>query len=187
MTAPRPLRLLVAACEAVTDRTAALVRWALLVDAVLIAGHSLSRKFFGVAHNFVIDLQWHFFALVVLFMAGYTLKRNEHVRIDAFSHRLGERGMAWLDLFGFTLFVLPLSLAMVWFSWPLFVASFQAGEFSREVVGGLPRWVMKALVPAGFALLSMQTVAEIVKCIGCLRGWWARPVSRGQLVEGAPR
>ncbi len=184
-TAPRAVQSLLYACEQVTDRVAAVVRWSLLIDVMLIAGHAFSRKFFGIAHNFVLDLQWHFFAIVVLLMAGYTLKRNEHVRIDIFSHRLGDRGMAWLDLAGFAFFLLPLCLAMVWFSWPVFVMAFKAGEFSREVVGGVPRWVMKGLIPIGFSLLAIQAVAEIIKCIGCLKGWWPRPVVRNKLVEGA--
>ncbi len=183
--APRIVQSLLRACEQVTDRAAAIVRWSLLIDVVLIAGHAFSRKFFGIAHNFVLDLQWHFFAAVVLCMAGYTLKRNEHVRIDVFSHHLGERGMAWLDLAGFALFLLPLCVAMTWFSSPIFIAAFKAGEFSREVVGGVPRWVMKGLIPVGFGLLAVQTVAEIIKCVGCLKGWWQRPVVRSQLVEGA--
>lgn len=76
-TTPRPVQWLLRVCEQVTDRV--VVRWSLLIDVVLIAGHAFSRKFFGVAHNFVLG------------MAGYTLKRNEHVRIDSPGTMEGEK------------------------------------------------------------------------------------------------
>lgn len=169
--------------DALTDAVARAVRWSLLLDALLIAGNAVSRKFLGLASNFVLDLQFHFFAAVVLLMAGYTLKRDQHVRIDVFAHRFGERGLAWLDLVGYLLFVLPLCALMVWFGWPIFVESYRVGEVAREFVGGVPRWVMKGLIPLGFLLLGIQTLSEAIKCVACLTGKRARPVVRGELVE----
>ncbi|HEY0844132.1 MAG TPA: TRAP transporter small permease subunit [Noviherbaspirillum sp.] len=137
---PLPARLI--RCY-VSEQVPAVVRRSLRIDVVLIAGHAFSRKFFAVAHNFVIDLQWHFFAAVVLGMTGTTLKRNEDARFDVFSDRLGERGMAWIDLAGFALFLLPLCLAMVWFPWLIFVAAFLAGEFFRQGSRGVARRLRK--------------------------------------------
>lgn len=83
---PRAVRAIDAASLAV----ARAARWALLVNALLIAGNALSRKLFGVYSPIIYDLQWHFFAaVVVLLMAAYTLQRDEHVRVDVFAHRPG--------------------------------------------------------------------------------------------------
>ena len=157
--------------DRLNEFVARLACWALLADAVLIAGNAFSRKLFGLAAPVLFDLQWHFFAAVVLLSAAYTLQRDEHVRIDIFARRLGVRGLAWLDLIGFCLILLPLCGAMVWLTWPHFVASFSAGETraTRESVSALPAWIIKGLLPIGFALLALQAWAEAVRCVGFLR------------------
>jgi TRAP-type mannitol/chloroaromatic compound transport system permease small subunit len=162
------------------------VRWGLLANALLIAGNAFARKLFSAAWPSAYDLQWHFFAAVVLLMAAHTLNRDEHVRIDIFAQRLGERGLAWLDLFGIALILLPVCAAMVWVTWPQFLVSFLAGETraTRESVSNLPAWLIKGFIPAGFFLLGLQGIAEAIRCVACLQGLVQRPVHRRQLIEG---
>jgi TRAP-type mannitol/chloroaromatic compound transport system permease small subunit len=164
-------------------------RWALLADALLIAGNAASRKLFSVTAPIIFDLQWHFFAAVVLLMAAYTFQRDEHVRIDIFAHRLGERGLAWLDLAGISLVLLPLCAALIWVSWPQFVVSFVSGETraSRENLSDLPAWVIKGFIPLGFALLALQGFAEAIRCVASLRGVARRETRRGKLFEDVVR
>lgn len=109
------------------------------------------------------------------------------MRVDVLAHRLGERGLAWLDLFGITLVLLPLCLVLVWTTAPAFIASLFSGETraSRESVSDLPVWIIKSFVPAGFALLALQGMAEAIRCVACLKGVLHRPVHRHQLIEGA--
>lgn len=172
--------------SAVVART---VYWALLVNAVLVAGNALSRKLFSLAVPVIYDLQWHFFAAVVLLMAAYTLKRDEHVRVDLLAHRLGERGLAWLDLIGITLILLPLCVVMVYVTTPALVASILAGETraSRESVSDMPAWIIKCFVPVGFLLLAIQGIAEVIRCVAALRGLIQRPIHRRGLIEGGER
>lgn len=155
-----------------------LVRWGLLANAVLIAGNAISRKLFGVASSSMYDVQPHFFAAAVLLMAAYTFKRDEHVRIDVFSGFLGPRGMAWLDLAGILLVLLPLCLAAVWVTWPQFVVSFTTGETraSRESLSQFPAWIMKGMLPLGFFSLAAQAAAEAVRCVAQLAGVAPRPL-----------
>jgi TRAP-type mannitol/chloroaromatic compound transport system permease small subunit len=173
--------------DAVSEAVAGIVRWALLANALLIAGNAFSRKLFSITAPAIYDLQWHFFAAIVLLMAAYTLQRDEHVRVDLLAHRLGERGMAWLDLVGMALVLLPLSLLMVWVTTPPFLHSIVAGETraSRESVSDLPAWIIKSFIPAGFLLLALQGIAEAIRCIACLKGVIRRPVHRRGLVDGA--
>ena len=149
---------------------AGLARWALLADALLVAGNALSRKFLGVAAPVLFDLQWHFFAAVVLLSAAHALKRDEHVRIDVFAERLGPRALAWIDALGLVAVVVPLCIAMIWLSWPQFVVSFVAGETraTRESVSQLPAWVIKGLIPLGFAMLGLQAMAEAIRRVQSL-------------------
>lgn len=115
------LRVALRAADAIdraNRRLAFFVRWGLLANALLIAGNAISRKFLGVASSTMYDVQPHFFAAAVLLMAAYTFKRDEHVRIDVFSGLLGPRGMAWLDLAGIALVLLPLCAIAVWVTIP---------------------------------------------------------------------
>ena len=165
---------------------AAVVRWGLLANALLIAGNALSRKLFTATSLLAYDLQWHFLAAVVLLMAAYTLYRDQHVRIDVFAHRFGERGLAWLDLIGIGLVLLPVCAAMIWVSWPQFWVSLISGEtrFSRESMSTLPAWIIKGFIPLGFVLLGLQGIAEAIRCIAALRGIVQRPIHRGPLIAG---
>lgn len=151
---------------------ASLGAWALLVGVIVVAANAVLRKTFGITAPVVFDLQWHFFAATVLFSAAYTLQRDEHVRIDILSQRLGPRGLAWLDLVGFASVLIPLCLAMLWLTLPQFHASFVAGETraTRESVSQLPAWIIKGFLPLGFALLALQGTAEAIRCVAFLRG-----------------
>lgn len=170
-----------------TRSIARIAQWTLLANALLVAGNAIGRKFFSASSPVIYDLQWHFFAAVVLLMAAYTLQRNEHVRVDVFAQRLGERGLAWLDLFGIALVLLPVCLLMAWVTTPSFVAALISGETrgTREVFSDLPAWIIKSLIPAGFFLLAVQGIAEAIRCVACLRGVLGRPVHRRQLIDGA--
>ena len=109
-----------------------------------------------------------------LLAAGYTLKHNGHVRIDIFYNRLGPRGQAWIDLVGGLLFLLPMAVLLAWLAWPMFYEAWITQEHSPDA-GGLVRWPVKLLLPAGFGLLALQGVAEVIKRIGVLTGHLTLP------------
>ena len=173
--------------DAVNKAVAGIVRWAVLANALLIAGNAFSRKLFSVTAPVIYDLQWHFLAAVVMLMAGYTLMRDEHVRVDVLAHRLGERGMARLDLIGIVTVLVPICVVMVWVTTPELVHAMVAGETraTPESISNLPAWIIKSFVPAGFLLLALQGVAEAIRCVACLRGTIRRPVHRRQLIDDA--
>lgn len=158
--------------DAVNRQMAFAVRWGLLANAVLIAGNAFSRKLLGVASSSMYDVQPHFFAAAVLLMAAFALQRDEHVRIDVVSGWLGPRGMAWLDLVGIFVVLLPLCVVAVWVTAPEFARSFASGETrgSRESLSTFPAWIMKGMIPLGFLSLGAQGIAEAVRCIAFLAG-----------------
>ena len=143
----------------------------LVLLAVLVsAGNAMFRYAFSLSSNGLLEAQWYMFAVIVMFGTAYTLRRNEHVRVEIFYLYLSERGQLWLDLIGGVAFLIPTCLLMVALSWPFFMQSYVVGEWSGNA-GGLIRWPIKFVIPAGFALLTVQGLSEVIKRIAALRGW----------------
>ncbi|MEW5709731.1 MAG: TRAP transporter small permease subunit [Pseudomonadota bacterium] len=155
--------------DALNERVGRAVRWLVLATALLSAATAFVRYAFHTSSNAALELQWYLYALIFLLAAGYTLKHDGHVRIDVLFARLSPRTRAWIDLIGGLLMLLPMALAILWFSWHSFALSFQIREMSPDA-GGLPRWPIKLAIPLGFALLALQSVAEVIKCAAYLRG-----------------
>jgi TRAP-type mannitol/chloroaromatic compound transport system permease small subunit len=167
------------AIDALNQRVGQLVYWATLVAVVVSAGNAITRYAFNVASNSWLELQWYLFAAVFLLCSGYTLLHNEHIRIDLIAGRLSERGQAWLDILGGIFFLLPMSAIIGWLSWPYFLEAWTSNEISSNA-GGLIRWPAKLLITAGFLLLTLQGISEIVKRIGFLLGAGPNPAAKHQ-------
>jgi TRAP-type mannitol/chloroaromatic compound transport system permease small subunit len=145
------------------------VIWLILASTVISGINAAVRKAFNMSSNAYLEVQWYLFAASFLLAAGYTLLNHEHVRIDVIAGRLSKRTQVWLDVFGFTVFLLPLCIAILWFSIPFFIRGFQSGEMSNNA-GGLIRWPVFLMLPLGFGLLLLQGVSELIKRIAYLMG-----------------
>lgn len=145
------------------------IKWLILGSVLVSAGNATSRYALGMASNAWLELQWYFFAAVYMLAAAYTLKRNEHVRIDLVSSRLSPRTRNWIDAGGMLIFVMPVTLYICLESIPNFWESVLNQEVSQNA-GGLIRWPLRILVPTGFALLFLQAFSELMKRIAFLRG-----------------
>ena len=117
--------------------------------------------------NALSESVWYMFGGMVMLGGAWTLKVNEHVRVDLIYGAISEKARTWIDLFGGLFFLLPLCILMVYFTWPWFLSSYVSGEGSLNA-GGLVRWPAKLMIPMGFMLLGLQGVAEIIKCIAAL-------------------
>jgi TRAP-type mannitol/chloroaromatic compound transport system permease small subunit len=117
--------------------------------------------------NAFLELQWYMFAGVVLLGGPYTLKMNEHVRVDLVYSMVSERTRIWIDIAGCLLFLLPICIILIWFTWPWFLASYRIGEVSNNA-GGLLLWPVKLMLPVGFGLMALQGVSELIKRIAAL-------------------
>ena len=166
-----------------TERAGKLLTWLVLAAVLISALNAIVRKVFNVGSNAFLEVQWYLFAAVFLMTAGYTLLRNEHVRIDVLSGRLSKKGQAWIDIIGLTVFLLPVSLLMVYLSWPQFMNAYVNSEMSSNA-GGLIRWPAKLLIPVGFSMLIIQALSELIKRIAFLRGLISDPTSN--LPEKSP-
>lgn len=155
--------------DALNERIARLAAWLVVAAVVISAGNAISRKAFSLSSNAWLELQWYLFGAVFLLGASWTLKRNEHVRIDVLSSRFSQRARDRLDLAGHALFLIPFALVHVITAVPFFLLSWRTGEVSPNA-GGLPLWPAKLLVLVGFAMLTAQALSELVKKIAVLRG-----------------
>ena len=151
-----------------------LMKWLILASVVISCVNAIARKIFDVGSNAVLEIQWYLFATSFLLAAGYTLLNNEHVRIDVISGRFSKRGQMWIDIMGFTLFLIPVCVAIIGLSMPVFLMAYQSGEVSANA-GGLILWPIYMMLPLGFALLLLQAVSELIKRVAFLKGLIADP------------
>jgi TRAP-type mannitol/chloroaromatic compound transport system permease small subunit len=144
------------------------VKWLVLAAIVVSAGNAVTRKF-NVTSNAALELQWQLFSAVFLLCAAYTLYKGEHVKIDIIYGRLSRRAQVWIDILGTVFFLLPLCVVTVYLVWPVVVDKIVSWEGSSNS-GGLILWPVWSLIPAGFVLLGLQGVSELIKRIAFLRG-----------------
>jgi len=173
----KPLLALSRGIDMFNEHLGRLVYWCVLIMVLVSAANATSRYALNVASNAWLELQWYLFAAVFLLCSGYTLLHNEHIRIDVMSSHLSRRTQVWIDVFGLVFFLLPMSLFIMWLSWPIFMNAWTSGEISGSA-GGLIRWPVRLLVPVGFFLLSLQGFSELIKRIAFLMGLIPDPVEK---------
>src|SRR3954467_3651114 len=168
-TTMRPLLALSTAIDQLNEKIGYICNWLVLAACIVSAANAMIRYAFGYSSNGWLELQWYMFAILVMFGASYTFKRNEHVRVEILYVMLPERGQLWLDLIGTLCFLIPSCLLLAWLSLPFFLDSYDTLEMSGNA-GGLVRWPIKAVLPLGFAMLALQGVSEVIKRIAALKG-----------------
>jgi len=166
----RPLLSLSNAIDLLNEKLGNICNFLILAACVVSAGNAMIRYAFGYSSNAWLELQWYMFAVVIMFGASYTFKRNEHVRVEILYLMLSERGQLWLDMIGTLFFLIPSCLLLAYLSWPFFHQAYAVGEISSNA-GGLIRWPIKFVIPAGFVLLALQGVSEVIKRIAALQGY----------------
>jgi TRAP-type mannitol/chloroaromatic compound transport system permease small subunit len=165
--------------DALNERVGRLSYWMILAAVLISAGNATMRYAFDRSSNAWLEIQWYLFSAVFLFCAGYTLLHNQHVRIDVITSHLSRRTRAWIDLFGTVFFLLPMAIAIMWMSWPVFVDAYVHHEVSTNA-GGLIVWPARLMVPIGFFLLILQGISELIKRIAFLRGLIPDPTDKDE-------
>lgn len=163
--------------DSITEFVGKSIIWVVLVVTLISCGNAVMRYTINYSSNAFLEIQWYLFALIFLFGAGYTLKKNEHVRIDLIAGKFSKRGQAWIDIFGIIFFLMPMAIAIMWMSWPIFLLAFHNNEMSSNA-GGLVVWPARLMVPIGFFLLVMQGVSELIKRVGFLQGLCPDPTDK---------
>ena len=155
--------------DAFTARVGRYAAWLIMAAVLISALNAVVRKLFDMSSNAYLEVQWYLFSAAFLLAAGYTLLRQEHVRIDVVIGRFSKRTQIAIEAACLVLFLFPFCLTVIVLVWPLVARAYLSGEMSQNA-GGLIRWPVYAMVPLGFALLLLQGVSELIKRIGFLMG-----------------
>lgn len=153
------------------------VAWFVLFAVVISAVNAIIRRGFNMSSNAFLEIQWYLFAAVFLLASGYTMMRQEHVKIDVLSGRFSKRTQIWIDIIGICCFLFPFVYMVIKLAMPLVINAYDIGEMSSNA-GGLIRWPVYALLPLGLLFLGMQGVSELIKRVAFLQGLVPDPTQK---------
>ena len=153
---------MIAAIERFVDWVGRATSWLALAIVVLMATNVVLRYLFSYGSVWAQELEWHLLAPLILFAIAYALQKGEHVRVDVLYARFSPRQKAVVAIVEAVL-CLAIAVVIVWLSLKYVQQSYVINEQSADPGGLTHRWVLKALIPAGFVLVALQSVAEIVK------------------------
>lgn len=157
--------------ESLSEISGRLVAW-LILALVLLVGYDVTMRYLFQSGSVALqELEWHLFALIFLIGAAYTFKHDDHVRLDLFYHGrfMNNKRRAWVNIFGGLFLLIPFCLLVIISSWPFVQQAFIHAEGSPDP-GGLPyRWILKAAIPAGFLILMLQGIADVLKNVLALK------------------
>lgn len=163
----KPLLRLAHGIDALNDRFADLAKWAVLAACLISAGNAVVRYALDISSNAFLEIQWYLFAACVMFGASQVLRVNEHVRVDVLYGHYPTRVKVVVDVLGLLLFLIPVSLLIIYLSLPIFERMYESKEMSSNA-GGLIRWPVMLTIPLGMSLLVLQALSEIIKRVGWL-------------------
>lgn len=155
--------------DALNEQVGKFSYWLILAAVLVSTGNAIVRYTVDMSSNAWLEIQWYLFSFVFLFCAGYTLLHNQHVRIDIITSHLSKRAQTWIDILGTVFFLMPMAIAIMWLSWPVFIDAWDSKEVSSNA-GGLLIWPGRLMLPLGFFLLILQGASELIKRVAFLRG-----------------
>ena len=112
--------------------------------------------------NGIFDLEWHFFAIMVMVGGTYAYLDDKHVRSDLIYADLSPKVKAWIDSIGDIVFLMPFAAVMVWLSTSFVARAFKSGEAS-DYGGLVDRFLIKSTIPIGFSILFIVVLARVIK------------------------
>ncbi len=153
------MQAFVQAVDRWVDRIGRAAAWLTLAVVALMATNVLLRYAFSVGSVWAQELEWHLLAPLVLAGMTYALQKGEHVRVDVLYAQYPPRAQAAVDLLS-ALLAVVFALLVIRYAVPYVQQSYAIGEISSDPGGLTHRWVLKALIPLGFALFALQAVAQ---------------------------
>ena len=155
--------------DGLNERIGRAAAWFGLLAVIVCTVNATVRYALNISSNAWLELQWYLNAAMFLLVAAWTLKRNEHVRIDVIAGKLPLRAQAWIDIFGGLFMLLPAAVIIAWYSWPSLVNSLQIRSTPRIPAGSSAgRSGCSSRSPS--RLLALQGVSEVIKRVAFLNG-----------------
>ncbi|MBU1277496.1 MAG: TRAP transporter small permease subunit [Proteobacteria bacterium] len=164
------LRSLAAGIDTINEYVGRFVSWVTALLVVVVFGDVVMRYVFQISFVFTQELEWHLFAFIFLVGAGYTLLHDSHVRVDIIYQKLSTKAQAWINFIGCLLFLFPGCYLIVITSLGFVENSFAVLEGSPDP-GGIPlRFILKSMIPFGFALVWLQGISLFIKSLLIITG-----------------
>jgi len=146
------------------------VSWVTALLVAVVFTDVVMRYVFNTSFVFTQELEWHLFGFIFLIGAGYTLLHDGHVRVDIIYQRLSPKTQAWINLVGTVLFLFPGCYLIIVTSMGFVENSFAVLEGSPDP-GGIPmRFIIKSMIPLGFALVWLQGLSLLIKSLLTIAG-----------------
>ena len=155
--------------DGINERIGKAAAWLILAAVLVSTINALFRYTLSISSNAWLELQWYLFAGTFLLCAPWTLKSNEHIRIDVVTGRFSPRVHAKIDIIGGLFFLIPMCIVILIAAVPYAWDSIISAEYSSNA-GGLIIWPAKVLIPIAFMLLLLQGVSEVIKRFAFLNG-----------------
>lgn len=145
------------------------VMWTNVILIFAIILQVVLRYGFGRGQMMIEELQWHLYAVGIMFGASYSQMLDSHIRVDIVHARLSRKWRQRWDLFGIIFLLLPFIIIIFHQSLDFVYESWRVNERS-DAPGGLPwRWLIKSVIPISFGLLVVATVSRAVRIITFMR------------------
>ena len=141
------------------------VSWLTGLLVLIVSFDVFTRYFLKESSVAVQELEWHVFALIFLMGAAYTLKADEHVRVDIFYSRLSEKKKAWINFVSTLLFLIPFCIIIIYSSLDYVTTSFSIFESSPNPGGLHARYLLKAVIPISFFFILLQGFSLLLKSL----------------------
>jgi TRAP-type mannitol/chloroaromatic compound transport system permease small subunit len=147
--------------------------WLIIGLMLLVCAEVFKRYILNMPTAWIFDASNMFYGTLFMMCGAYTLAQNAHVRGDFLYSSMRPRTQAALDLLLIIVFFIPGILALIYAGWEFAADSWRINEHSNVTADGPPVYQFKAVMPIAGALVMLQGVAEIVRCVVCLRtGEW---------------
>lgn len=158
--------------------------WSIVALTAVIVYDVIARRFFRAPTDWAYDTSYMLYGLLFMLAGGYALSRNGHVRGDFLYRNFRPVLQAKFDLTLYILFFFPAIIAFMISGWHFFETSYLQNERSSVSATGPLIWPFKFLIPAVGLLLLLQGLAEVVRCVQCIRsGAWPQRLSDVEELE----
>ena len=162
--------------------------WLIGVLMLVVCVEVFKRYILNAPTAWIFDLNSMLYGTLFMMCGAYTLAQDGHVRGDFLYGNMRPRTQAWFDLVLYFVFFIPGILALMYAGYGYAADSWHIGEHSNVTANGPPVYHFKAVIPIAGALVMLQGIAEIIRCIACIRtGAWPsrlRDVEEIDVVEG---
>ena len=151
------------------DAVGRITAWSSFALALVMAGNVLLRYGFNTGSVWSQELEWHLMSPICLFGMSYALRHGEHVRVDVLFASFSQRNKYLVEIISAVL-AMAISLIIIKLSWAYVMQSWSIGEGTANPGGISARYLLKALIPIGFALLFLQSLAQAIQYFLAWRG-----------------